>query len=225
MRSALASLCVTALLAAAAPAAAATTAAPAAPAAPAQPAADAAPPAPTPDPFLAEVLTTCRAGASGDPGTRARLAAAGWDLSVDGDTQTPYYQSFSGEKDFDGVGTVDITFSTEVYPSLTEGYCSLSIETALRRIGIADLAAMPDLEGTVRQTADGIASTWQDKSPAPTTFIQVDQHARDLYFILDVTTLMHKPAAELPFVQPDNPDNGTDMNGTDAGAALTNAHS
>jgi len=172
---------------------------------------DAPPPAaaPVPDPFLAEMLQTCRDGASGDKGTFQRLESAGWNLSVDGDTQTPFYQAFNGEKDYDGVGTVDITYSQEVYPTLTEGYCSLSIETAQREIGIADLQKRPELKGDFRHTNDGIASTWQDTSATSKTFIQVDQHAGTLYFILDVTTLMEKPAADIPFVQPLAPDDST----------------
>lgn len=179
--------------------------------------------APVPDPFLAEALKTCRDGASGDQGTFQRLQDAGWNLSVDGDTQTPFYQAFNGEKDVDGVGTVDITYSLEVYPGMTEGYCSLSIDTAERKIGIADLAKMPDLKGEVRQTDDGIASNWEENVAAPTTFIQADQHTRDLYFLLDVTTLMKKPAADIPYVKPDNTGN-TDTpadGGGDSGASAT----
>jgi len=158
--------------------------------------------APVPDPFLAEAYKACRDGASGDKGTFQRLQDAGWNLTVDGDTQTPFYQAFNGEKDFDSVGTVDITYSLEVYPSMTEGYCSLSIDTASRKIGIADLAKMPELKGEVRVNAEGVASNWQDNVASPITFIQADQHTKDLYFLLDVTTLMKKPAADIPFVQP-----------------------
>jgi hypothetical protein len=170
--------------------------------------ADSAPPAaaPVPDPFLAEMLQTCRDGASGDPGTFQRLDAAGWGLTVDGDTQTPFYQAFNGEKDYAGVGTVDLTYSQEVYPTLTEGYCSLSIEAAQRQIGIADLQKLPELKGDFRHTNDGIASTWQDVAAKTKTFIQVDQHAGSLYFILDVTTLTDKPAADIPYVKPITPD-------------------
>jgi hypothetical protein len=177
--------------------------------------------APVPDPFLAQVLSTCRDGASGDKGTFQRLEDAGWDLSVDGATQTPFYQAFNGEKDFDGVGTVDITYSLEVYPTLTEGYCSLSIDTAERLIGIADMKTMADLKGQYLETADGIASTWQDIAAKSTTFIQADQHANSLYFILDVTTLMEKPAAQIPYVKPTVPD-ATDMDNGD-GPDTTNA--
>ena len=166
--------------------------------------ADSAPPAeaPVPDPFLAEVYKDCRDGASGDKGTFQRLQDAGWNLTVDGDTQTPFYQAFNGEKDFDGVGTVDITYSLEVYPTMTEGYCSLSIDTADRKIGIADFKKIRELRGEVRTTADGVSSNWQDNIAEPVTFIQADQHTKDLYFLLDVTTLMKKPAADIPFVQP-----------------------
>ena len=180
---------------------AATTPAPP-PASPATADAPAAAEAPVPDPFLAEMYQTCRDGASGDKGTFQRLQTAGWNLSVDGDTQTPFYQAFNGEKDFEGVGTVDLTFSLEVYPNLTEGYCSLSIATAARKIGIDDLSKVPGLKGTVRTTADGIASTWQDSAAEPTTFVQADQHLKDLYFLLDVTTLIKKPAADIPYVAP-----------------------
>ena len=158
--------------------------------------------APVPDPFLAEVYKDCRDGASGDKGTFQRLQDAGWNLAVDGDTQTPFYQAFNGEKDFDGIGTVDITYSLEVYPTMTEGYCSLSIDTADRKIGIADLSKMREIRGEVRRTAEGVSSNWQDNVADPTTFIQADQHNKDLYFLLDVTTLMKKPAADIPFVQP-----------------------
>jgi hypothetical protein len=198
---------------------AAPAAAPAAPAAaPAEAGdAEAQPPAeaPVPDSFLAEVYKTCRDGASGDKGTFQRLQDAGWNLTVDGDTQTPFYQAFNGEKDFDGVGTVDITYSLEVYPSMTEGYCSLSIDSAQRKIGIADLAKMPSLKGEIRQTADGIASNWQDNLADPTTFIQADLHGKDLYFLLDVSTLMKKPAADIPFVAP-APDSSSDPGGDSA---------
>jgi hypothetical protein len=227
----LASMLVLALMLAAAPAVlAAETAKPAAPpAAPTAPdkagAADSSnadsgstdtPPAeaPVPDPFLAEAYKACRDGASGDKGTFQRLQDAGWNLTVDGDTQTPFYQAFNGEKDFDGVGTVDITYSLEVYPSMTEGYCSLSIDTANRKIGIADLGKMPELKGEVRVGADGVASNWQDNVASPITFIQADQHTKDLYFLLDVTTLMKKPAADIPHVAP-APDDSTDANSAD----------
>ena len=126
-------------------------------------------PAPVPDPFLADALKACRDGASGDSGTVARLAADGWGPSVNGDTQTPFYQAFSGEKDFDGVGSADITFSQEVYPTMTEGYCSVSIDTALRRVGIADLSKMADLTGQIVQGDDGVASTWEVKGTPVTT--------------------------------------------------------
>ncbi|MDR3471789.1 MAG: hypothetical protein P4M09_08895 [Devosia sp.] len=174
--------------------------------------------APVPDPFLAEALRACRDGASGDKGTVQRLQDAGWNLSVDGDTQTPFYQAFNGERDFDGIGTVDITFSLEVYPTMTEGYCSLSIDTAERKIGIADLAKVPDLKGEIRQTDDGVASNWQATGAEPTVFIQADQHKRDLYFLLDVTSLMKKPAADIPYVQPDTTDN---TGGGDSGTSAT----
>jgi hypothetical protein len=177
--------------------------------------------APVPDPFVAEALRTCRDGASGDKGTVQRLQDAGWNLSVDGDTQTPFYQAFNGERDFDGIGTVDITFSLEVYPGMTEGYCSLTIDTADRKIGIGDLAKMSDLKGEIRQTDDGIASNWQDTGAEPTTFIQADQHKRDLYFLLDVTTLMKKPAADIPYVTPDTTDAPPADNGGDPGTSAT----
>jgi hypothetical protein len=160
-------------------------------------------PAPVPDPFLAEALKTCREAAAGDKGTLARLAADSWAPSVDGDTQTPFYQSFSGEKDFDDVGTADISFSQEVYPTMTEGYCSISIDTALRKVGIDDLKKMPEYTGQVVENDSGVASTWEVKGANPPVYIQIDQHTQDLYFILDVTTLIPKPAAQLPYVQPD----------------------
>lgn len=212
-------------------AAAATQAGAAAPAAPSagtdnsdqtdQPAQSSGPPAeaPVPDPFLAEVYKTCRDGASGDKGTFQRLQDAGWNLSVDGDTQTPYYQAFNGEKDFDGVGTVDITYSLEVYPTMTEGYCSLSIDTAERKIGIADFKKMSELKGLYKETDDGVASTWQDNKADATTFIQADQHKKDLYFLLDVTTLMQRPSAEIPFVQPDATDDNGGGGDDDSGGA------
>ncbi len=181
-------------------------------------------PAPVPDPFVAEMLKTCRDGASGDKGTYQRLQDAGWGVTVDGDTQTAFYQSFSGEKDYDGVGTVDITYSLEVYPTMTEGYCSVSIDTALRKIGIVDLQNVADLKGEVRETPDGVASNWEDNGATPTSFIQADQHNQDLYFILDVTTLLQKPAADIPHVEPaatddpgmDSPDDGA-SDSTNAG--------
>jgi hypothetical protein len=231
----LASLFVLALALGSAPAlAAATAAAPSADSQPAAPAPDTTNPgagddqgdtgggpvveAPVPDPFLAEVLKACQDGASGDKGTFQRLQDDGWNLSVDGDTQTPFYQAFNGEKDFDGVGTVDITYSLEVYPSMTEGYCSLSIDSAERKIGIADLAKVPGLKGQLKNTNDGVASTWEDTSADPPTYIQADQHAKDLYFLLDVTKLMKRPLAELPFVQPeDSTDPGATDDGSDAG--------
>jgi len=160
-------------------------------------------PAPVPDLFLADALKACRDGASGDKGTLARLTADGWAPSVDGDTQTPFYQAFSGEKDFDDVGTADITFSQEVYPTMTEGYCSISIDTALRKVGIGDLKTMPNFTGQIVENDGGVASAWEIKGANPPVYIQVDQHNQDLYFILDVTTLIQKPAAQLPFVQPD----------------------
>ena len=178
-------------------------------------------PAPSPDPFIAEVLKACRDGSSGDKGTFQRLSDAGWGPSVDGDTQTPFYQSFSGEKDFDGVGTADISFSQEVYPTMTEGYCSISIDTALRQIGIGDLSKMADLNGSLKETDDGIASTWEVKGATPPVYIQADQHKKDLYFILDVTTLTQKPATPLPYVTPtttddDNSDDPSDSDSTNA---------
>jgi hypothetical protein len=178
-------------------------------------------PAPTPDPFVAEVLKACRDGASGDKGTFKRLTDEGWAPSVDGDTQTPFYQSFSGEKDFGGVGTADLSFSQEVYPTMTEGYCSVSIDSALRQIGIADLSKMTDLTGSLKQTDDGIASTWEVKGATPPVYIQADQHKKDLYFILDVTTLVQKPAAALPYVTPtttddNNSDDPPDSDSTNA---------
>jgi len=178
--------------------------------------------APVPDPFLAEVLKTCRDGASGDSGTYQRLQDAGWNLSVDADTQTPFYQAFNGEKDFDGVGTVDITYSMEVYPTMTEGYCSLSIDSAERPVGIADLAKMPDLKGELRHTTDGIASNWEDNSPTPHVFIQADQHEKDLYFLLDVTTLMNKPAADIPYAKPDDAGQPDTTGASDPGTSAAN---
>lgn len=176
--------------------------------------------APVPDPFLAEVYKACRDGASGDKGTFDRLQSDGWNLEVDGDTQTPFYQAFNGEKDFDGVGTVDITYSVEVYPSMTEGYCSLSIDTAERKIGIGDFAKMKELRGEVRHTDDGIASNWEDNVASPTTFVQADQHIKDLYFLLDVTTLMQKKATDIPYVKPAPQD---DTNNDDPDNSNTNA--
>ena len=167
---------------------------------------------PTPDPFLVEALKACRDGASGDKGTLARLTADGWAPSVDGDTQTPFYQAFSGEKDFGDVGTADITFSQEVYPTMTEGYCSISIDTALRKVGIGDLKKMPDFTGQIVENDAGVASTWEVKNANPPVYIQIDQHTQDLYFILDVTTLIQKPAAQLPFVAPEVTNDNQDQN-------------
>jgi hypothetical protein len=169
-------------------------------------------PAPVPDTFLAEVLKTCREAAAGDKGTLARLAADGWAPSVDGDTQTPFYQSFSGEKDFADVGTADISFSQEVYPTMTEGYCSISIDSALRQVGIDDLKKMPEYTGQVVENDSGVASTWEVKGANPPVYIQIDQHTQDLYFILDVTTLIPRPAAQLPYVQPDVTNDNQDQN-------------
>ena len=190
---------------------------------------DSAPPAeaPVPDPFLAEVLKTCQDGASGDKGTFQRLQDAGWNLAVDGDTQTPFYQAYNGEKEYDGVGTVDITYSLEVYPSMSEGYCSLSIDSAERKIGIADLSKNTTLKGEIRKTDDGIASNWEDNTADPTTFIQADQHAKDLYFLLDVTKLMKKPASDIPYVKPDTSGDTQDPgagagDGTDSGTNASN---
>ena len=183
----------------------------------------AAPAAPVPDPFLAEMVATCRDAASGDPGTLKKLTDAGWGPVVDGATETPFYQSFTGEKDYDGVGTVDITWSLEVYPTMSEGYCSISVETALRKIGIADLKNLAGFTGQIRETDQGIASTWQEQGATPTTFIQADQHNADLYFILDVTRLMQKPAADIPYVTPPPQDDQDDMGDPGTDTDTTNA--
>jgi hypothetical protein len=182
-------------------------------------------PAPVPDPFLAEALKTCREAAAGGKGTLARLTTDGWAPSVDGDTQTPFYQSFSGEKDFDDVGTADISFSQEVYPTMTEGYCSISIDTALRKVGIDDLKKMPEYTGQVVENDNGVASTWEVRNANPPVYIQIDQHTQDLYFILDVTTLIPEPAAQLPYVEPDVTNDGQDQNapGPGDGTDSTNA--
>lgn len=183
----------------------------------------AATPAPVPDPFLAEMVATCRDAASGDPGTLKKLTDAGWGPVVDGATETPFYQSFTGEKDYDGVGTVDITWSLEVYPTMSEGYCSISVETALRKIGIDDLKTLAGFTGQVRQTDQGIASTWQESGANPTTFIQADQHNADLYFILDVTRLMQKPAADIPYVTPPPQDDQDNLEDPGSETDTTNA--
>ena len=103
---------------------------------------------------------------------------------------------------------------------MTEGYCSISIDTALRNIGIADLAKMSELTGSLKEIDDGVASTGEVKGAKPPDYIQADQHKQDLYFILDVTTLVDKPAADLPYVKPattdgidpDDPQDGDSTN-------------
>ena len=158
--------------------------------------------APEPDPFVAEIYRVCSLGASGAADTLQKMKDDGWDPVVEGDTQTVFYQAFDGAKDFVGVGTVDITFSTEVWPSLTEGYCTASVDSAGRKIGIADLSKMPTLKGDLRTTDEGVTGTWEQNVSEPSYFVQADQHSSDLYFVLDVSRLIKKPAGDIPHVTP-----------------------
>lgn len=177
--------------------------------------------APVPDPFVAEIFKVCSLATSGDPTTVQKMKDDGWDPVVEGDTQTAFYQAFDGEKDFEGVGTVDVTFSTEVWPSLTEGYCTASIDSAGRKIGVADLNKMPQLKGDLRTSDDGITGTWEENVSEPSYFVQADQHASDLYFVLDVSRLIKKPAADIPHVAPPAAASGDDTS-ADPASTKTN---
>lgn len=175
--------------------------------------------APVPDPFIAEIYKTCTLATSGAPDVVAKLKAEGWSPTVEGDTQTPFYQAFDGARDFDSVGTVNITFSTEVWPTTTEAYCTASIDNAGRLIGISDFGKMPGLKGTLTNSPTEITGTWEEDAANPSFFVQADQHKDDLYFVMDMTRLLRQPAAKIPHVNPPAPD--TEENDTPADSGAT----
>jgi hypothetical protein len=103
----------------------------------------------------------CTDISGGDPKSYDRANGNGWTPN-DQDDSGPYNSIYSGYRNMDGYGEVDIWGSVNTYPSQQLGYCRIDFPDADNLINFADVAKLGDLKGRIEDRGDGnVYGAWE----------------------------------------------------------------
>jgi len=124
------------------------------------PDATAAPPISSADAFKMFV-DACTDASGGDPTSYDRLNNGGWTPNETDETG-PYNAVYSGYRDVDGLGEVDLWGSVQSFPTQRLGYCRVDFSDANNILDFSAMNGLKGLSGTLQPGAAGnVYGVWE----------------------------------------------------------------
>ena len=116
------------------------------------------PPPVTPTEAFQAFFDACTSLSGGDPDAYDKANDAGW-VPYDGADYGPYKRVYTGSRDFEGLGIVEIWGSLETYPTQTLGYCRVDFADPDGTFGLSEITGLNGLTGTVGE--NGLNGVWE----------------------------------------------------------------
>lgn len=146
--------------------------------------------------LVAELFERCKAVANDVPDAMKTAAAAGWTQEDDTDGDGPFFTQVAANKEFGGIGPVEMWGTVEYYPSMREGYCRMDFSDPDSVVKFDDFNRIPGLTGQQTKIGDDIYAVWQMGQSDPRLLMIVQRVAGD--FQMEINTML--PAAPPPMV-------------------------
>ena len=106
---------------------------------------------------------TCTSLSGGDPGAYDKANDAGW-VPYEGAEYGPYKRVYTGSREFEGYGSVEIWGSLETYPTQSLGYCRVDFGDENGSFDLNAIAGIGGLTGSVSESgANGVWETADEK--------------------------------------------------------------
>ncbi|MEO8756276.1 MAG: hypothetical protein ABI398_00795 [Devosia sp.] len=106
-------------------------------------------------------VESCADLASGDPTAFDRANDRGW-IPNDSDDTGPYTTIYSGYRELEGFGEIDIWSSVQKLPTQRLGYCRLDFSDSDGRLDFNDVSGLKSLTGTVEVRDGGtVFGAWE----------------------------------------------------------------
>lgn len=139
--------------------------------------------------FMGEVLALCEQAALHGGEAVSKTAFTGWEAAEDNGDSGPFYEVFSYGKTFEGLENVTLWGTIEHYPGKVMGYCRVNAtDPDALGLDFADLAALPELSGSIEDTDTGHYGAWTVKGDGSATTFALAQLS-DGEFQLEINTL------------------------------------
>jgi hypothetical protein len=106
-------------------------------------------------------VDTCTDISSGDPAAYDRANSSGWTANEGQDTG-PYNKVYSGYRELDGLGEVDIWGSVQSFPTQRLGYCRIDFSDENNLLDFKDMAGLKGLTGATTAGENGdVYGAWE----------------------------------------------------------------
>jgi hypothetical protein len=100
----------------------------------------------------------CTSISGGDADAYDKANDAGW-VPYEGGGYGPFKQVYTGSRDFEGYGSVEIWGSLESYPTQRLGYCRVDFGDYENTFDFGEIAGIGGLSGTVAE--EGANAVWE----------------------------------------------------------------
>jgi hypothetical protein len=111
--------------------------------------------------LLKMIVDACTAIESGAPDAYDKVKDTGWVPNETEDTG-PYNAVYSGYRDVEGYGEIDIWGSVQTYPSQRLGYCRVDFTDSDNRLDFKAMTGLVGLAGTLEDRGDGnVYGAWE----------------------------------------------------------------
>jgi hypothetical protein len=106
-------------------------------------------------------VEACTDASGGDPTAYDRLNNSGWTPNETDETG-PYNAVYSGNREVDGIGEVDLWGSVQSFPTQRLGYCRVDFSDANNILDFNDMNGLKGLSGTSQTGAEGnVYGVWE----------------------------------------------------------------
>jgi hypothetical protein len=141
-------------------------------------------------------LEICERFASGDVLALDNATAKGWD-AYETDSESPYVQSYSGNREIPGIGYANLFTLVESYPGSTFGYCRIDVTELADTDGAAQIQAIEALdryEGTGQTTPTGTFASLKGADDSAKALLLA--HWTETSFVIQLTVITPTATAE-----------------------------
>jgi hypothetical protein len=150
--------------------------------------------------LVKELYSVCYGVAQDQPDALKDAVTKGWSEETDNEGDGPFFTETAANKEFGGIGSVELWGTVEFYPGLREGYCRADFTDSNNVINFSDFNAIDGLMGRVKTIGGDTYAAWQIGSGDPKVLLIAQRVGGD--FQLEINTIL--PAAQPPMVtEPD----------------------
>lgn len=146
--------------------------------------------------LVKELFERCKAVASDQPDAMKTAAAAGWTAEDDTQGDGPFFTQVAANKEFGGIGPVEMWGTVEYYPTIREGYCRMDFSDPDSLVNFEDFNRIEGLTGQQTKIGEDIYAVWQMGATDPKLMVIAQRVAGD--FQMEINTIL--PAAPPPMV-------------------------